>query len=225
MNTSLPPAARRFLSDHLLGYAQRGYRVTLHPGKSISAPGMTYTGEATAEKLEIAIGGPWGGWLGILAHETCHLDQHLEDPTSFNRADAALARVSSWLDHTTDEVDPSDFQTILELESDCEVRSLKKIEQYDLPLDPLDYTRRANAYLLSYGVALRSRKWIPQPYRDDSLCERMDSSKIANPAEALAPNPLVPDSEFLRLAEPLATPPLVPPTQPDRPLGALEREV
>lgn len=203
MSTILPPPARRFLSEHLLGYVTKGYTVTLHPREKVTAPGMTYTGEATAEKLEIAIGGPWEGWLGILVHETCHLDQHLEDPTTFNRADAALARVSAWLDLATTEVDRSDFRTILELESDCERRTLAKIAEHALPLDREDYARRANAYLLSYGVALRSRTWIPQPYRDDALCGRMDSSRIVTAEEALAPCPLAPDAEFLRLAAPL----------------------
>jgi hypothetical protein len=177
----------------------------LHPGEKITAPGMTYTGEATAEKLEIAIGGPWEDWLGVLAHETCHLDQHLEDPTTFNRADSALARISSWLDLVADEVDPSDFRTILDLESDCERRTIEKLSRHSLPLNREDYTRRANAYLTSYGVALRSRTWIPQPYRDDALCAKMDSSRVITVDEAIAPCPNAPDSEFLRLATPLPT--------------------
>lgn len=209
VNTALPAPARIFIAHHLLGYVSKGYRIVLHPGRKITAPGMTYTGEATAEKLEIAVGGPWQDWLGILVHETCHLDQHLEDPTVFNRADSALARVSAWLDRSTEDMDPHDFRTIAELESDCELRALEKIEQHGLPISREDYARRSNAYLLSYGVALRSRTWIPQPYNDASLCGKMDSSRIIPAAEALAQSPLVSDADFLRLASPAA--PSVPP--------------
>lgn len=199
MMSSMPDSARRFLSGHLLAYASLGYRITLHPGEKITAPGMTYTGEATAEKLEIAIGGPWQDWLGTLVHETCHLDQHRADPSSFALADASLARISAWLDRSTDVVSLDDFLTILRLESDCESRSLKKIAEFGLPLDPEDYTRRANAYLLSYGVSLRHRVWVPQPYRDNDLCKRMTSSRILLADEALTSPGPVPDSDFLRL--------------------------
>jgi hypothetical protein len=223
VKSKLPPAVRRFLSDHLLGYATKGYRITLHPGEKITAPGMTYTGEATAEKLEIAIGGELESWLGILVHETCHLDQHQEDPTTFNRADTALVRISSWLDRSTDDLNPPDFRTILELESDCERRTVEKIARFALPLDPEDYTRRANAYLLSYGVALRHRTWIPQPYRDDTLCKKMTSLKILGVDEALAPSLVSPDADFLRLATPppatkeLPLPSAPPPRQSEAP--------
>ncbi len=199
MTSPLPDFARNFLSSHLVDYARLGYRIVLHPGEKITAAGMTYTGEATPEKLEIAIGGPWENWLGILVHETCHLDQHIEEPTSFDAAESALSRITGWLDGKLNTPARLDFETVLFNESDCEMRSLRKMEEFSLPIDRSDYTRRANAYLLSYAVALRHRVWIPQPYRHDSLCSRMPSSQIMTPEAVLDGPPVVPDSDFLAL--------------------------
>jgi len=203
MISSAPETVRRFISDQLLNYAARGYRVTLHPGKKITVGGMTYTGEATAEKLEIAVGGDWQDWFGIFVHETCHLDQHIEEPSTFARADGAMNRIADWLDKKTDTVAREDFHEILHLESDCENRVLRKAVESELPIDLGDYTRRANAYLQSYAVALRHRRWIPQPYSDFSICAQMPQCHILTVDEVLSERvPVVPDSEFLRLANP-----------------------
>lgn len=200
MSLPLPDTVKRFLSEHLLEYAGKGYRITLYPGEKITAGGMTYTGEATAEKLEIAIGGSWLDWLGILAHETCHLDQHIEDPASFDRADSALGRISAWLDGKREDAGDEDFLEILRLESDCEVRTIEKITRHGLPLDAADYARRANAYLMSYGVSRRNRVWIPQPYRNDRLCLEMPAGRILQAEEILSGNFRDMDPEFMAIA-------------------------
>lgn len=200
-STPLPPQIEDFIGVQLSRYARAGYRVKIHPLDKISKASMTYTGEATAESLEIAIGGPWQEWLGILVHETCHLDQHIECGDSFDIAETALSRISAWLDGKAPSVTLEDFRLVLENESDCESRSVKKIRENNLPIDLQDYTRRANAYLASYPVAFRHRVWIPQPYRNDNLCSLMPDSGVLTASEVLGSSADLPaDDEFLRLA-------------------------
>lgn len=197
---ALPPAIEKFIANQLLRYSLAGYRLEIHPQDKIKKGEMTYTGEATATSLEIAIGGKWREWLGILVHETCHLDQHMEDKNSFDNAEVSLSKISSWLEGSTAEASLEDFNVVLENESDCEARSIEKIKLHNLPLDIPDYTRRANAYLASYKMAHLYRVWVPQPYRDDKLCSLLPSDRVLTASEIMDGSaPLPPAEEFLRL--------------------------
>lgn len=196
----IPKEIEAFTVSQLTKYALSGYRVIVHPSDKIKKGEMTYTGEATAENLEISIGGPWQDWIGVLVHETCHIDQHMADSDSFDLAENALERISSWLNGTTSSVSIGDFRTVLENEADCETRSVQKINENNLPIDVKDYIRRANAYLASYAVTFHHRVWIPQPYRNDYLCSLMPESEILSPSFILESlDKPVADEEFLRL--------------------------
>lgn len=197
---SLPEEIERFLGSQLPLYAVSGYQIIIHPSDQIKKGNMVYTGEATPTSLEIAMGGSWQEWLEILVHETCHLDQHIESENSFALAESALARISAWLDGTSPNVDPEDFETVLENESDCEKRSVDKILRYGLPINIEDYIKKANAYLASYSVTSRHKVWIPQPYRNKHLCSLMPSDKILTSAEILSDSGKIPPvTEFLKL--------------------------
>jgi hypothetical protein len=199
-NSPAPKEVEMFLGTQFSKYALAGYKVIIHPESKIKKGNMTYTGEATANSLEIALGGDWSSWLGILVHETCHLDQHLESSESFDIAEESLARISSWLDGASSYVAVEDFVVVLENEADCETRAVRKIRSHRLPIDIPDYIRRANAYLASYAVAYSHRVWIPQPYRNDALCALLPSDKILSAKsviEGCADIP--PPAEFLKL--------------------------
>ena len=60
-------------------------------------------------------------------------------------------------------------QDIIRLELDCELRTLKKIEKYKLPVHPIQYKKKANVYLYSYLYMLETRKWIHQIYSHNEL--------------------------------------------------------
>lgn len=205
MEPAIPDPARVFLTEQIFRYSRLGYKVIIHPGAKITKGNMSYTGEATEDCLEIAIGGLWQEWLPILVHETCHLDQHIGDKASFDRAEKSLRAISSWLDRKTVCVSEEDFRTVVGNESDCEIRAVAKIREFTLPVDIPDYIRRANAYLGSYPVAMRHQVWIPQPYRDERLCLSCPSEAVWSVEEVFAsPSAAPPDSEFLRLVPSLA---------------------
>ena len=202
----IPDSVAKFMSEQVVKYARAGYRIVVHPEEKIVSGSMVYTGEATPEKLEIAIGGDWRGWIGILVHETCHLDQHIEFKESFCLAENSLASVTSWLEGKGSAQPPAEhFFRVVENESDCECRAVEKIKACNLPVDIADYVRRANVYLGSYAVSQRHRVWIPQPYRSEDLCRSTLSTRVLTAEEIFSsPEKMPPDSEFLKL---VASPP------------------
>lgn len=54
---------------------------------------------------------------------------------------------------------------------DCERRALAAIAEYDLPIDPADYARRANAYVHFYSHVAKTRRWN-LPDRAPTSCQR-----------------------------------------------------
>ncbi len=193
---NLPTSVKNFVSSSIFRYALAGYRVTIHPGEMIKVGGLTYTGEATPEKLEIAIGGGLDKWLGIFVHETCHLDQHIEKREVFEIAEDALSNVTRWIEGKLPSPTPvEDFWKVVENEADCERRSVEKIRLAALPLNEQEYISKANVYLGSYAVSMRHRVWIAQPYNRPELCALAESSRILSPAEVVNGNCKLPTDE------------------------------
>ena len=102
-------------------------------------------------------------WLPILVHETCHLDQWIEDADKFMEDDG-INIVDEWLSGKD-----IDAKIILDainasryLELDCEKRSVEKIKKYRLPVDVENYIKMSNTYVYFYQWVLENRKWVPE---------------------------------------------------------------
>ena len=133
--------------------------------------------------LSCAVGKPLMEWLPTFVHETCHKDQCVE-------------QIDCWTDGMIDNMDPMDFidlwirnhielsrqqkdhyfEAAIRIELDCERRALDKILKYNLPIDPTEYIKKANAYVLFYQVMRRTRKWYTigkEPYAIPEVWEQM----------------------------------------------------
>lgn len=141
------------------------------PAKHIISGGIRCTGEADQYGIKIATGAP--AWLEVFVHETCHLDQHKERRDWFEERNAAVDKLSRWLEGKTEVFRELDLWKILELERDCERRVIKKIRKHRLPIDQRAYAQKANAYLMSYFTTVRRRKWASQAYNNRRLCATM----------------------------------------------------
>jgi hypothetical protein len=109
----------------------------------------------------------------ILIHESCHLDQWAKKTDIWKKIDG-IELIDEWL--SGKEIDEKKlnniFKKVIELELDCEKRSVEKIKRYGIPLDIEKYKQRANAYILFYNYVKKHRKWsIPgnPPYGDKIL--------------------------------------------------------
>ena len=92
------------------------------------------------------------------AHEFSHMQQAVEgdpcwaadDNGFFEKLDANLIDVGDW----------SKVMEVLDLERNCEARTLVHSEKWGL-FDAKQYARLANVYLVFYQYTFLKRKWIP----------------------------------------------------------------
>ena len=134
--------------------------------KNIYIEGLPCNGyfEGGEEKgeLVVAINKPQKQWLPILVHESCHLDQWLEDKEKFYSSEGVEV-IDEWLNgkRITKARLTKAIENSKKLELDCEIRTLAKIKKYKLPIDITTYIQMANSYIYFYNWVLENRKWVP----------------------------------------------------------------
>jgi len=125
--------------------------------------------------LVVACGKPVNEWMQILVHEFCHMEQWKSDDRWEVWADAC-GKLWAWMDGTSI-MNKSQLSKVLdgmiELEKDCEMRAVEKIEKWGLPIDTELYTKRANCYLYSYGLMDKLKRFPTGVYNDETLIEMM----------------------------------------------------
>lgn len=145
--------------------------------------GMQVSGYFCTDKqpiLACAIGKPETEWYSILVHESCHKDQWKENAEVWTDIFANGGNCDKDMDEW---LAGKDFplsecvhfiRTMQHVEIDCEIRSVEKIKNMNLPIDIPSYIKAANAYLYFYSVLLSTRKWcdVP-PYKVPEILELM----------------------------------------------------
>lgn len=113
-------------------------------------------------KLICSISGEKESWLTTLVHESCHLDQWVDDLEQWDRLSDSFSYFWDWLEGNI-ELDECDLiqytREVQLLELDCESRAIQKIKQYNLPIDVIEYTQKACTYIYSYNRVRKKRKW------------------------------------------------------------------
>ena len=129
--------------------------------------GFYNTSKEKQRILSFATGKPMIVWAGVALHESSHMDQFIEKcPAWLNTLDGdeendKVGYFFNWLAGADmDNVDELARLT-LEVELDCEKRTVDKLHRYGLTdfIDPETYTQQANAYIYLYLYMLESRKW------------------------------------------------------------------
>jgi hypothetical protein len=118
------------------------------------------------------------GWLGVLAHEYCHLTQWAEKDDTWVRAEKSesYSKVSDWLSGKPVRNIRHHLGLCRDLELNNEKRTVKIIKQFGLPINIEEYIQKANAYVQFYNHMYYTRKWCnPQnsPYRVPKLWKNM----------------------------------------------------
>jgi len=119
------------------------------------------------KKLEISIKDE--GWLEVLVHEFNHFLQYIQQEPIFLKLSESGSNMSedlwSWLDHEIElpkkrisEI----IQSIIDMELDCERRSVKMIKEFSLPIDIKEYVFVAYTYLNFYNYVKKHRTWFKQ---------------------------------------------------------------
>ena len=119
--------------------------------------------------LAVAVGKPVESWLPILVHEGCHMDQwHEQSPVWSANTMPDGREAVDWLDAWCDRqmvLSPDALKDVIDramaVELDCERRVLEKITRFGLPIDPVEYAQRANAYVHFYRHVGLTGRWYP----------------------------------------------------------------
>lgn len=136
-------------------------------------PSTSYQGN-----FSVAIQKPFDEWFSTFIHESSHIDQFVEK-SSYWVSDVESYSLDQWLngvDYDIDYIKKIVHRTIL-LEADCELRSVEKIKQFNLPINIEDYSRKANSYILFYHSMLENRQWYNKaPYEINEIVRIMNPS-------------------------------------------------
>jgi hypothetical protein len=178
-------ATINFLGRAILRY--RKFKLTFVPQKYLITGKATSVGWANNEELRMATKRPIATWMEVFVHETCHLDQQIQRPAWSNAKEEALRRMDEWLNKKrVDHIDHH-VRQVIELEWDCERRSVRKIARNKLPINLKEYAQMANAYILGYHWTLNNRKWCKKTYESSYINSCMPR-KIIPLALALNPS-------------------------------------
>ena len=121
-------------------------------------------------------------WIEILVHESCHMDQFLEDDPLYTHPLVKDFDIwdSSLLKHCPEKAEEA-FKVWTEMEIDCDIRSVKKIKKYNLPIDVDEYIRRANCYHQSYYYFHKFHIFYDikhPPFLDSAVVDTYKKSKV-----------------------------------------------
>ena len=132
--------------------------------------------------LAISTDKPFDQWMALLLHEASHMDQWAEGNQYWLDIRLGNGESTDVLFAWTEETDPvkiaqyeKDYdirdlaERSLRVELDCERRTLAKIRHYGLDpyINPVDYVKKANAYIYFYLYMLECRSFYKkdkEPY-------------------------------------------------------------
>lgn len=110
----------------------------------------------------ITVAGKSSRWFGILIHEYCHFIQWVENFIGYSKFDKHYVGWDGWLSKKRN-LKKKDlhikFLAIRNLELDCEIRTVKMIKKYNLPVNIPKYIQGANAYMFFYAYVKKHRLW------------------------------------------------------------------
>lgn len=164
----------------------------------------SFESKGYTSRLAVACGQPYKKWFGILLHESSHMDQWIEDTFIWkNQTNRQEPRMwDLWLDPSSP-VSASRGSRYLDklvlLESDCEIRSAKKIKDFSLSLYLQEYCQNANAYIYFYHFLKKSRTWYKigqEPYNIKEITSKMPKTMLP-----LATDYLHMPTDYLKLYE------------------------
>lgn len=174
-------AAARFLSIA----KANGVSVRLGEGDAVSYPNPEahpcsgYFIDRPSPVLAAAVGGDWEEAFPVLVHEYAHFTQWAEKSPLWDQLFQEGIEAADWFDRWLEGVEIGAARlywacaAIRAIEMDCEHRSLALIQKYQLPIDPVEYAQKANAYVHFYTFAQERRAWRPSdvlpPYRMDAI--------------------------------------------------------
>ena len=132
-----------------------------HTGYPVSGYFVDY-GDPT---LAVAKGKPYKEWVMILVHESSHMDQWIEKSkywsNNFINGRESVEYIDDWISGKEySDKDIGDFiKRSIDVELDCEKRTIDKLKKYNIDINIAEETQKANSYILFYNIVKEFRKW------------------------------------------------------------------
>ena len=174
---------------HTIRYAVKN-RITVHllnksSIKSEDSP-LPFGGYFCSEEriLATATNTSFKNWFPVFVHESCHMDQFLENSkywniTNIKGGGCALHNLFEWVEGKK-KLTPAQATRYSylcgQLELDCEKRVVQKIADWNLSICPERHTREANCYVLFYNFISKYRVWSKPkraPYKYKEIMDKM----------------------------------------------------
>jgi hypothetical protein len=152
----------RFIDDLIKLCKENSIKLELSDTEKVTAKdNLKCNGYFDGEKLVVATKNPLNLWLRILVHESCHVDQSIEDKKWYNDCNDHISKIDKWLKNSKKDFEDKEksYKIVAELELDCERRAINKIKKYKLPIDINEYIKEANEYILGYMKSRKTGKW------------------------------------------------------------------
>lgn len=151
---------KKFVSDKCKGY---GVRFTLGRGQNVILGELECSGyfDDSVPELAIAVGKPANEYIPVLIHEFNHMEQWKEQCPAWVNLGDSCEILDEWLageEFTSDEVNNA-INRIIDVEFDCERRSVAFIEEHGIDINTTEYIQKSNAYVLFYNTIRSTRKW------------------------------------------------------------------
>ena len=111
----------------------------------------------------------------VLVHEYCHYLQWKYDRSNYNRLINGHAIIADWLDGKffKKSIIKYAIDLIIELEWDCELRSVDLIKKNKLDINLESYIQGANSYILYYHIVRKTRTFGGRTIYKPSLLKSM----------------------------------------------------
>jgi hypothetical protein len=190
----IPAKYKKIFSDTMNKARENGIKVTISKKKSIPYPigkfpvhgFFSINAGYPKGELGIAIGDGVNEWIKVLVHESCHMDQLIENDCAWTNNfiyDCKDNKIKESVDLLDEWTKGRDFSksiikdltnSILSVEFDCEKRSATKMEKYNLDINVEEYIQQSNSYIYFYRFLEHSRTWYTKtPYQIKRVWSKM----------------------------------------------------
>lgn len=152
---------------------QDKFSILIHQAKDVNNYGGYF--DYSTKEFVVAMKNKMG--FEILIHEYCHYLQWKEDRKYFLKLVKDCGIIFDWLDGKfyKKSIIESATRGVMELEWDCEKRSVDTIKKYKLDVNVEDYCRSANSYILFYHMVKENRQWYKKSPYNTKLVNSMSS--------------------------------------------------
>ncbi len=166
----IPAKYKKILSDIMDKAQQNNVKVTISKEKHIKYPigGFPVHGYFAINagypngELGISTGDGLEEWIKVLIHESCHMDQFIENDYVWTNNfiyDCKDHKIKESIDLLDEWTNGRNFSksiitdltnSVLNVELDCEKRSAEKMKRYNLDINIDVYTQQSNSYIYFY---------------------------------------------------------------------------